>query len=170
MASKEGKSAMKCNLDCKYCEAKNPADCDSRRKRDSVVTGLFALAVLIGILAAAIAFGGCASESAKIVEGTDLSVGFSIPGAEGEANFTVFNYLSGFKTTTAESSRVKLTFTCAESNDYFGVITTRVNKKVDAEIWPVLDEAESDDEDGESKKNENPPLSGTGDDSGTPLH
>lgn len=86
--------------------------------------------------------GGCASESAKIVEGTDLSVGFSLPGMEGEANFTVFNWLSGFKTTTAESSRVKLRYTCAETNDYFGVVTTRTAKTVDAEITPVIDESE----------------------------
>ena len=160
---------MMCKLDCRNCEAKNPSDCDSRRRRDSVVTGLFALAIMLGALAALIALGGCASESAKIVEGTDLSVGFSIPGAEGEANFTVFNYLSGFKTTTAESSRVKLTYMCAETNDYFGVITTRTAKRVDAEIWPVLDEADNGDEDEKKEKNENPPLSGTGD-SGTPPH
>jgi hypothetical protein len=159
---------MMCKLDCRNCEAKNPADCDSRRKRDSVVTGLSALAILLGTLAAALAFAGCASESAKIVEGTDLSVGFTIPGDEGEANFTVFNYLSGFKTTTAESSRVKLTFTCAESNDYFGVITTRVNKRVDAEIWPVLDEADNDDDGEESKENEEPTISGTGEDRAPP--
>lgn len=89
---------------------------------------------------------GCASESAKVVEGTDLSMGFSLPMAEGESNFTVFNYLSGFKTTTAESSRVKLRYECAETNDYFGVITTRTSKSVDAEIWPVYDEEEAKEE------------------------
>lgn len=94
---------------------------------------------------------GCASESAKVVEGTDLSMGFSLPMAEGESNFTVFNYLSGFKTTTAESSRVKLRYTCAETNDYFGVVTTRTAKSVDAEIWPVYDEESSSDEDLESE-------------------
>ena len=83
---------------------------------------------------------GCASESAKVVEGTDLSMGFSLPMAEGESNFTVFNWLSGFKTTTSESSRVKLTYTCAETNDYFGTVHTRTYKTVDAEIWPVRDE------------------------------
>ena len=89
---------------------------------------------------------GCASESAKVVEGTDLSMGFSLPMAEGESNFTVFNYLSGFKTTTTESSRVKLRYTCAETNDYFGVITTRTSKSVDAKIWPVYDEEEAKEE------------------------
>ena len=89
---------------------------------------------------------GCASESAKVVEGTDLSMGFSLPMAEGESNFTVFNYLSGFKTTTAESSRVKLRYECAETNDYFGVITTRTSKSVDAEIWPVYDEETAEEE------------------------
>lgn len=93
--------------------------------------------------AAALLLAGCASETVKVVEGTDLSVGFTIPGMEGEANFTVFNYLSGFKTTTAESNRVKLRYTCSETNDYFGVISTRVHKGVEAEIEPVVDEPET---------------------------
>lgn len=97
-------------------------------------------------LVATLLLAGCASESAKVVEGTDLSVGFSLPLAEGESNFTVFNWLSGFKTTTAESSRVKLKYTCCETNDYFGVIHTQTHKTVDAEITPVVDEAEEEDE------------------------
>lgn len=103
------------------------------------------LAMLV-VSAALALLSGCAAESAKIVEGTDLSVGFSLPGMEGEANFTMFNWLSGFKTTTAESSRVKLRYTCTETNSYFGVITTQTQKQVDATITPVLDEA--DDADG----------------------
>ena len=87
-----------------------------------------------------VSLAGCASETVKVVEGTDLSVGFTIPGMEGEANFTVFNYLSGFKTTTAESNRVRLKYTCSETNDYFGVISTRVHKGVEAKIEPVVDE------------------------------
>lgn len=104
---------------------------------------------IIIAVAVALFIGGCASESAKVVEGTDLSVGFSLPLAEGESNFTIFNWLSGFKTTTAESSRVKLRYTCAETNDYFGVITTRTHKTVDAEITPVVDEAEEEKEEGQ---------------------
>ena len=104
-------------------------------------------------LVAALLLAGCASESAKVVEGTDLSVGFSLPLAEGESNFTVFNWLSGFKTTTAESSRVKLRYTCAETNDYFGCIYTRTHKTVDAEITPVVDEADTE-EDGDADTKE----------------
>ena len=109
-------------------------------------------------IVATLLFAGCASESAKVVEGTDLSVGFSLPMAEGESNFTVFNWLSGFKTTTAESSRVKLRYTCAETNEYFGVIRTQTHKTVDAEITPVVDEAEEDDEEGapEEKTKDDP--------------
>lgn len=101
---------------------------------------LYALMATLGLLLLCC---GCAAESAKIVEGVDLSVGFSLPGAEGEANFTLFNWLSGFKTTTAESSRVKLRYSCTETNDYFGVISTRTAKTVDALIEPVADEPEA---------------------------
>ena len=99
-----------------------------------------------------VSLAGCASETVKVVEGTDLSVGFTIPGMEGEANFTVFNYLSGFKTTTAESNRVKLKYTCSETNDYFGVISTRVHKGVEAEIEPVVDEPEEEETEGTEAK------------------
>lgn len=111
--------------------------------------------LLVPIAIAALLAAGCASESAKIVEGTDLSVGFSLPGMEGEANFTVFNWLSGFKTTTAESSRVKLIYTCCETNDYFGCIHTKTAKRVDATITPVVDEAE-DESEGEPEEPEPP--------------
>lgn len=104
--------------------------------------GLRGLKSFTSIMLLALLAAGCASETVKVVEGTDLSVGFTIPGMEGEANFTVFNYLSGFKTTTAESNRVKLKYTCSETNDYFGVISTRVHKGVEAEIEPVVDEPE----------------------------
>lgn len=109
----------------------------------------------LAFLAAALAtlfLSGCAAESAKVVEGTDLSVGFSLPGMEGEANFTLFNYLSGFKVTTSESSKVGLEYSCAETNDYFGVITTRVFKRVKAEIEPVYDAPE--DEEAENQEEE----------------
>lgn len=66
---------MKCNLDCKDCEAKNPADCDSRRNSDSVVDGLFALAVLIGALSVLIALCGCASNYSLGVVRDDMRNG-----------------------------------------------------------------------------------------------
>lgn len=113
------------------------------------------LAFLAAALAALL-LSGCAAESGKVVEGTDLSVGFSLPGMEGEANFTLFNYLSGFKVTTSESSKVKLEYSCAETNDYFGVITTRVFKRVKAKIEPVYDEPEDEAEDEEAE--ETPPA------------
>ena len=104
------------------------------------------------VLAFAVLLSGCASETVKVVEGTDLSVGFTIPGMEGEANFTVFNYLSGFKTTTAESNRVKLKYSCAETNSYFGVIETRTAKSVEAKIEPVVDEPEEEETEGTEAK------------------
>ena len=89
-----------------------------------------------------ILLGGCTVDGPKIVEGTDLSVGISVPGSEGVYELTFFNWLSGFKCQADDNSRVKLRYTCAETNDYFGVVSTRVYKTVDAEITPVVDEAE----------------------------
>ena len=125
---------MKCKMENVKCKMKE------RLRRAFHNFTLYTLHFTFATALAAAA--GCASETVKVVEGTDLSVGFTIPGMEGEANFTVFNYLSGFKTTTAESNRVKLKYTCSETNDYFGVITTRIHKGVEAEIEPVVDEPE----------------------------
>ena len=102
----------------------------------------------LAAVALALLCAGCASECAKVVEGQDLSVGFTIPGMEGEANFTVINWLSGFKCTTGESGRVKLKYVCAETNAYFGVIHTQTRKEVEADITPVIDEPEE--EEGET--------------------
>jgi hypothetical protein len=49
----------------------------------------------------------------------------------------VLNYLSGFRVGLAQDARLELTYSCAETNDYFGIATTRVWKQVTATVEPT---------------------------------
>ena len=79
---------------------------------------------------------GCIYKGAKCTEGMDVSVGISVPGTEGAASLTILNYLSGFRLGVAENAALKVKYTVAETNDYFGVVHIRSWKTIDAKIDP----------------------------------
>lgn len=79
---------------------------------------------------------GCAYKGAKVVEGTDLAVGINFPAAEGEAQLQLLNYLSGFRLAVDRNAIMRVKYTTAETNDYFGIISTRTAKTVDAAVEP----------------------------------
>lgn len=79
---------------------------------------------------------GCAYKGAKVVEGTNLSVGINFPAAEGEAQLQVLNYLSGFRLGVDRNAILRVKYTTAETNSYFGIISTRTAKTVDAAVEP----------------------------------
>lgn len=89
------------------------------------------------VVAALALLGGCVYRGAKVVEGTDLAVGLSIPGADGAADLTVFNYLSGFRLGVARDAEMSVRYTCAETNSWFGLCETRSLKTVDAAVTPL---------------------------------
>lgn len=99
-----------------------------------------ATALLLGVLLA-----GCIYKGAKVVEGTDLAVGFTVPGTDGAAQMDVLNWLSGFRLGVAENAALKVKYTVAETNDYFGVVYIRSWKTIDAKVDPC--EVENPDED-----------------------
>lgn len=104
--------------------------------REAVTAGVGILWLLFGALVVGTLFGGCVYRGAKITEGTDLAVGFSVPGTEGVCQLNLFNWLSGFRLGVAENSILHVRYTTAETNSYFGVITTRTAKSVDAKVTP----------------------------------
>lgn len=93
-----------------------------------------ALAAAITIMALAVC--GCIYKGAKVVEGTDLAVGFTIPGTDGAAQMDVLNCLSGFRLGVAENAALKVKYTVAETNDYLGVVHIRSLKTIDAKVEP----------------------------------
>lgn len=92
---------------------------------------------ILAITALCTLFGsGCAYKGAKVVEGTDLAVGINFPAAEGVAQLQLLNYLSGFRLGVDRNAIMRVKYTTAETNSYFGCITTRSAKTVDAEVEP----------------------------------
>lgn len=101
--------------------------------------GLFALVVMLGLVSLFSLLSGCVYRGAKIIEGTDLAVGLNIPSTDGALQFQLLNYLSGFRLAVAENAALEMTYTTAETNDYLGIITTRVSKTVSATVSPTTE-------------------------------
>jgi len=99
-------------------------------------TGTLHLLVLVVVLVVSLVFSGCVYKGAKVTEGTDLAVGFTVPGTEGAVSFDALNYLTGFRLGVAENAALTVKYTCAETNSYLGVVTTRVFKSIDAKVEP----------------------------------
>lgn len=119
-------------------------------KDDESLTILVFIAFLVTVAFLSAVFGGCSSmgDGAKVVEGTDLTLGVQFPYADCDT-MAVMNYLTGFRVTVAENARARVKYTCAETNDYFGIVTTRVYKNIDATVTPTMDtdDTAQDDED-----------------------
>ena len=79
---------------------------------------------------------GCVYKGAKVTEGTDLAIGLTVPGTDGAVQFDALNYLTGFRLGVAENAALTVKYTCSETNSYLGVVTTRVNKTIDAKVEP----------------------------------
>ena len=94
--------------------------------------------LLVVVLLSAAA--GCVYKGAKVTEGTDLSIGLSLPATDGAAQVTVLNYLSGFRLGVAENARLTVDYTTAETNSYFGCVTIRASKCVRAVVEPCESE------------------------------
>ncbi len=97
------------------------------------LTGLL-MGAIIFILATGVS--GCVYKGAKVTEGTDFALGVNVPTAEGTFQFDLINYLSGFRLGVAENARLEVRYTHAETNEYFGCVTTRTWKTVDAVVEP----------------------------------
>jgi len=95
---------------------------------------LLLLAIVLGMCAAV---SGCIYRGAKVTEGTDLAIGLNIPCSEGMLQLQVLNYLSGFRVGVDRNANLTVRYYMTESNDYFGVVHTRVQKKAFVKIEPV---------------------------------
>ena len=79
---------------------------------------------------------GCVYKGAKVIEGTDVSMGISVPGTEGAGDLSMLNYLSGFRLAVADNAALTLTYTTAETNSFLGVVSTAATKKIKAKVEP----------------------------------
>lgn len=117
-------------------------------KEDDTMSNVGCISALIGSIIAAIGISlmsGCVYKGAKVTEGTDLSVGISVPGTEGAASLTVLNWLSGFRVGLSQNAQMEMRYRCAETNDYFGIIHTRLFRDIEVDVTPTseteMDEA-----------------------------
>ena len=78
---------------------------------------------------------GCAYKGGKVVDGTNLAIGMTIPGTEWTIN--ALDYVGGVRVAGNDMTRITVTNEVAETNDYFGVVTTRRRTRMAAAIEPV---------------------------------
>lgn len=101
---------------------------------------LRALAVCIAAFAA---LAGCSSyKGGKIVEGTDIAAGASVPQSGGTFQIDALNFLTGFRFLFCDNAGVKCVYTTTNSVSAFGVYSSSTVKRIDIELTPTLDEAE----------------------------
>jgi len=96
------------------------------------------LAVLMAVLCTA-----CTSyKGGKIVEGTDISAGMSIPQSGGTFQIDALNFLTGFRFLFCDNAGVKCVYSVTNSVSAFGVLSSSTAKRIEIDLTPTVDEAE----------------------------
>lgn len=98
---------------------------------------VLALLVLLGLCALAFApVAGCASyKGGKVVDGTNLEIGMTVPGTEWSLNFLA--YTGGIKVAGNDRTVMTVTNAVAETNSYFfGAVEMRRTTEMTARIEP----------------------------------
>lgn len=88
-------------------------------------------------------FAGCFSpkyEGGKIVEGTDISVGFALPVSEGTWQIDILNYLSGYRFSFREGAGIACEYEVKSTTSFAGIYSNTTHKKIRASLNPTVDE------------------------------
>ena len=105
----------------------------SRTKPSEVIVWLCATALL--------ALVGCAYKGGKVVDGTNLAIGMTIPGTEWAIN--VLAYVGGLRVAGNDSTHIVVTNEVDDESSYFGVVTIHRITKMTADIEPPQNDTES---------------------------
>ena len=97
--------------------------------------GMFLMWPLLAILAIGALCSGCAYKGGKVVDGTNLCVGMTIPGTEWAIN--ALDYVGGVRVAGNDQTSICVSNEVAETNSYFGVVETRRHSKMTATIEPT---------------------------------
>ena len=103
--------------------------------------GLFALWSLLAILAIGALFAGCAYKGGKVIDGTNLCIGMTIPGTEWTIN--ALDYVGGLRVAGNDQTSICVSNEVAETNSYFGVVETRRHSRMTATIEPTETSSEA---------------------------
>lgn len=91
-----------------------------------------AAAVTIALVA------GCTSyEGGKIVDGTNLDIGLTVPGTDGMLTINALAYTGGLKVCGNDKTYIVVSNEVIETNSYFGVVKTQRHSKMSSTIKPV---------------------------------
>ena len=103
--------------------------------------GLFVLWPLLSILAIGALFAGCAYKGGKVVDGTNLCIGMTIPGTEWTIN--ALDYVGGLRVAGNDQTSICVSNEVMETNSYFGVVETRRHSRMTATIEPTETSSEA---------------------------
>ena len=103
--------------------------------------GLFALWPLLAILAIGALFAGCAYKGGKVVDGTNLCIGMTMPGTEWTIN--ALDYVGGLRVAGNDQTSICVSNEVMETNSYFGVVETRRHSRMTATIEPTETSSEA---------------------------
>ena len=103
--------------------------------------GMFLMWLLLAILAIGALLSGCVYKGGKIIDGTSLCVGMTIPGTEWTIN--ALDYVGGIRVAGNDQTRITVTNEVAETNAYFGVVETHRHSKMMATVSPCATNAPS---------------------------
>lgn len=120
---------------------KNQIDRDaSLTATEKSALGMFLMWPLLAILAIVALCSGCVYKGGKIIDGTNLCVGMTIPGTEWTIN--ALDYVGGIRVAGNDQTSICVSNEVSETNSYFGVVKTLRHSKMTATIEPT--EASSD--------------------------
>ena len=103
--------------------------------------GLFALWPLLAILAIGALFAGCAYKGGKVIDGTNLCIGMTIPGTEWTIN--ALDYVGGLRVAGNDQTSICVSNEVMETNSYFGIVETRRHSRMTATIEPTETSSEA---------------------------
>ena len=108
---------------------------------EKAALGLFALWPLLAILAIGALCNGCTYKGGKVVDGTNLCVGMTIPGTEWTIN--ALDYVGGIRVGGNDQTSICVSNEVAETNAYFGIVRTQRHSKMTATIEPTETSSEA---------------------------
>ena len=104
---------------------------------EKAALGLFALWPILAILAIGALCNGCVYKGGKVIDGTNLAIGMKIPGTEW--SISILDYIGGVRVAGQDSTHITVKHEVAETNTYFGVVTTSRRSTLTADIEPLAD-------------------------------
>ena len=107
---------------------------------EKAALGMFALWPILAILAIGALCHGCAYKGGKVVDGTNLAIGITIPGTEWTIN--ALDYVGGLRVAGNDQTSITVSNEVVETNAYFGVVRTQRHTKMAATIEPCVNEKE----------------------------